>query len=248
MIIWLYSLISVILVSAISLIGIFIIGLREERLKRLSFLLVAFAVGAFFGDVFIHILPEVFRKSGATLKVSLFVILGVLIFFVLEKFLRWRHCHIPESKQHHHPVIFMNLIGDTVHNLIDGILIGVSFLASVPIGIATTVAIVLHEIPQEIADFGMLINFGLSRARALLFNFFSSLAAFLGLIFSLLAGAYIGDYAMTVLSITAGGFLYIAGSDLIPELHREVELSTSVLQFVSMLLGIGIMVLLTFLG
>lgn len=248
MIIWLYSLISVILVSAISLIGIFIIGLREERLKRLSFLLVAFAVGALFGDVFIHILPEVFRKSGATLEVSLFVILGILIFFALEKFLRWRHCHIPESKQHHHPMVFMNLVGDAVHNFIDGILIGASFLISFPIGVAATLAIILHEIPQEIGDFGMLIYGGFSRNKALIFNFLSSLTSIFGVLASLVLGSHFKEYTLALLPITAGGFLYIAGSDLIPELHREVELSTSVLQFVSMLLGIGIMVLLIFLG
>lgn len=239
--VWLFAIFSVFILSAISLIGIFIIAVREERLKKISLYIISFAVGGLFGDVFIHILPESFKSSGASLKISLLVIGGVLLFFILEKFLRWRHCHIPVSKQHQHPVVFMNLIGDGMHNLIDGLLIGASFLVNIPIGISTTLAIVFHEIPQEIGDFGMLVHGGLSSRRALIYNFISSLAAVAGVIISLIAGARIEGYALFLLPLTAGSFLYIAGSDLIPELHHETRISTSLAQLLSIMLGVALM-------
>lgn len=245
--IWLYTITAVILVSLTSLIGIFTLTLRKERLRSIALFLVSFAVGGLFGDAFIHLLPEAFEKLGTNLATSIFVILGILIFFVLEKFLRWRHCHIPTSEEHLHPVVTMNLVGDTVHNLIDGMLIGASFLVSPTIGITTTLAVVLHEIPQEIGDFGILVHGGFSTKKALLFNFLTALTAILGAIFSLVVGPLVEDYALSLLPITAGGFLYIAGSDLIPELQHENKLSVSFWQFISIILGIGIMVLLALL-
>jgi zinc and cadmium transporter len=245
--IWIYSLMSVVIVSLISLIGVFTLALKRKFLESILLILVSFAVGGLFGDAFMHLIPEAFEKLGIRPIVSLLVLLGILIFFVLEKFIRWRHCHVPTSKAHPHPVVFMNLIGDGVHNLLDGMVIAASYMVSFPIGLATTLAVILHEIPQEIGDFGILLHGGLSTRRALFFNFLSALTAILGAVLSLTIGPFIKDYALIVLPVTAGGFIYMAGSDLIPELHLENDVRISIAQFCAIALGIGIMGLLLFL-
>ncbi len=198
-----------------------------------------------FGDAFIHLLPESFEELGANLSASLYVILGILVFFVVEKFLRWRHCHIPTSEEHLHPMVTINLVGDGVHNFIDGMLVAASYMVSLPIGITTTLAVVLHEIPQEVGDFGVMIHGGLSVRRALGFNFLSALAAVLGAVLALIVGSEVSGFSLFLLPVTAGGFLYLAGSDLIPELQHEVKASKSLLQFVMILLGVGMMALMT---
>jgi zinc and cadmium transporter len=242
--IWTYTILSVCIVSLISLIGVFSLALARDKLQKILLFLVSFAAGGLFGDAFIHLLPESFKKLGWGLATSLYVVSGILVFFVLEKFIRWRHCHISVSESHLHPVVTMNLVGDGVHNLIDGMIIGASYSVSIPIGITTTVAVILHEIPQEIGDFGILLHGGLSVKKALAFNFLSALTAVLGAILSLSIGPEVKGYSTAMLPITAGGFIYIAGSDLIPELQCECDASISAMQFVSMVMGIGIMALL----
>lgn len=242
--IWVFTMVSVLIASVISLIGVFTLSLNPDRVKKGLLFLVSFAVGGLFGDVFIHLLPESFEKLGANLTTSLYIILGFLIFFVLEKLIRWRHYNMHTSEEHVHPVVTMNLVGDAVHNLIDGMLIGASYTVSMSIGVTTTLAIILHEIPQEIGDFGILLHGGLSVRRALAFNFLSGLIAILGAIISLTIGRYVEGYTGALLPITAGGLLYVAGPDLIPELQQEVKISVSVGQFTSIVLGVGIMALL----
>jgi zinc and cadmium transporter len=242
--VWIYTIVSVLIISFISLVGVFTLSLRGDWVKKITLFLVSFAVGGLFGDAFIHLLPVTFRDANSGLMSSLYVIIGFLIFFVLEKFLRWRHCHVP-GHHHTHPVVTMNLVSDGVHNLIDGVLVGASFSVSIPIGITTSVAIVLHEIPQEIGDFGVLVHGGLTAKRALLFNFLSGLVAVVGAVASLVIGPHIQGYSEALLPITAGGFLYIAGSDLIPELQHDVKVSTSFWQFVGIILGVSIMALMT---
>lgn len=215
-----------------------------DRLRNITLFLVSFAVGALLGDAFIHLLPESFEQLGTSSVTSLYVILGILLFFVLEKFLRWRHCHIPTSKQHVHPLATMNLVGDGIHNLIDGMLVGASYMVSFPIGLTTTLAVFLHEIPQELGDFGVLVHGGLTVKRALIFNLLSALIAVLGAVVSIVAGSQVQDFSLSLLPVTAGGFLYIAGSDLIPELHHEVKASTSLWQLILIVLGVAIMALL----
>ncbi|MEI8349579.1 MAG: ZIP family metal transporter [Candidatus Omnitrophota bacterium] len=249
MMVWIYSLVSVTIVSFISLIGVFTLSLRREKLDKILLLLVSFSVGGLFGDAFIHLLPETFEKIGAKLVASSLIIFGILIFFVLEKIVRWRHCHTPTSGEHLHPVVTLNLIGDGVHNLIDGMIIGASFSISISIGIATTLAVILHEIPQEIGDFGVLVHGGLSIKKALFFNFISALTSIVGAVISLTIGSYVKGYTVALLPVAAGGFLYIAGSDLIPELHGcDTKISTSLWQFLFIILGISTMALLTLLG
>jgi len=245
--VWAYSLISVVLVSLISVIGILGLLWFKGGLRGVTFLLVSFAVGGLFGDAFIHLLPEAFEEFGASLTAPLLVLLGILVFFVLEKFLRWRHCHLNEPETHIHPVVTMNLVGDAVHNLIDGTIIGATYMVSIPLGLATTLAIVLHEIPQEMGDFGILVHGGLSPKKAIGFNFLSAAFAIIGAILSLAIGPHLQGYAAALVPFTAGGFIYIAGSDLIPELQHDVRLSRSLIQFSLILLGLALMALLTFL-
>jgi zinc and cadmium transporter len=241
--IWGYSIVSVIAVSLISLVGILAL-LMNSDVNKITFLLVSFAVGGLFGDAFIHLLPESFKKIESPLTIALLILLGIFIFFVLEKVLRWRHQHISGHKKHVEPVVMMNLVGDGVHNLIDGMVIGASYLVSIPLGLTTTLAIVLHEIPQEMGDFGILIHGGLSVKKALGFNLLSASTAIIGTVLSLTIGPHVQGYTVALIPITAGGFIYIAGSDLIPELQHEVKLKKSLLQFALIVLGIGIMAIL----
>jgi len=237
-----YALISVLIVSAVSLIGVVTLALKQNLLKKLLLFFVSFSAGALFGDALIHLIPEALETLMSEVIVSLFVIAGLMIFFVLEKFIHWRHCHVPTCKEHPHPIATMNLLGDALHNLIDGMIIGASYLASIPLGITTTLAVVLHEIPQEISDFGVLIYGGFTKRKALMMNFFSALTSVIGAIITFLVGSRIESFSALLVPITAGGFIYIAGSDLIPELHKEVNVSKSVIQFLSILFGVGVMI------
>ena len=246
--VWAWTIGSVIIISLISMIGAFTLSLNKTKLKAILLLLVSFAVGGLFGDAFIHLLPEAFETLGPNLKTSLYVLAGIFIFFILEKFIRWRHCHIPISKEHMHPVAALNLIGDGIHNTLDGMIVAASFVVSIPIGIATALAVILHEIPQEIGDFGILVYSGMPVKKALFFNFLSALTAVVGAIIALTLESRLKGFSTYLLPITAGGFLYIGGSDLIPELHKEdhVKIFTSLLQLGAIMLGIAIMALLVF--
>ena len=247
--IWFYSVGSVLIISLISLVGLFTLSVREENLKRFVFVLVSLSVGALFGDAFIHLLPEVFESGIPAPRISLAVLSGIMLFFVLEKFLLWRHSHGHdeegiESEKHDHskkPLGPMVLVADGVHNFIDGIIIATSFLVSVEVGIATSIAVILHEIPQEIGDFGLLIHSGYSRFQALAFNFFSALTALLGTILTLAIGSSIESVLPIASALAAGGFIYIAGSDLVPELHKEKKFAPSAIQVVCVLLGVALM-------
>lgn len=241
---WFAALGSVFAISLVSLIGATTLGLGIRRLKKLLLVLVSFSVGALFGSSFFHLLPEAFEQQGFGPAVPLWTLGGLLIFFVLEKFIHWRHCHVPASEEHLHPVVFMNFIGDGIHNFIDGILIGAAFLVSTPIGIATSVAVLAHEIPQEIGDFGTLVFGGLSIKKALMLNFISGLFAMVGVVLVLIAGPGIGDISRQVLPMTAGGFIYIAGSDLIPELRKDNRLRDSSMQLLAILAGLAMMFML----
>ena len=245
---WLYTMGSVTLVSGLSLTGLFFLYMDEARLQRILLLLVSFAVGGLFGDAFLHLLPEAFARMGTGPKAPLLTLAGIFMFFILEKFLSWRHCHVPTSARHPHPMVFMNLIGDAVHNFIDGAVIGASFLISLHLGLATTLAVVLHEIPHEIGDYGVLVHGGFTPKKALVFNFLTALTALAGGAASLTVGAHFVSYTYAALPLTAGGFIYIAGSDLVPALHEECDTVKSLLQLVFILLGVSLMSLLLLLG
>jgi zinc and cadmium transporter len=238
---WLYALGSVLLVSLVSLAGAATLSLSRSFLKRILLFLVSFAVGSLLGGAFIHLLPEAFASDLNPLVVSGSVLAGIILFFILEKFFRWRHCHQETTADHVHPVVPMNIFGDAMHNFIDGILIGVTYAVSIPLGMATTVAVLLHEIPQEIGDFSILIHGGLTVKKALLFNFASALTSVIGVVLALMLGTSMEGVLLYFLPMTAGGFIYIAGSDLIPELHHNTDVKISILQLLALLGGIAIM-------
>ncbi len=241
-----YAIFSVILVSVISLIGAVLLPLNQKRLQTFLIYFVSFSAGALLGDVFIHLIPEVVESDGFTQSVSVNILLGILVTFIIEKIVHWKHHQPSKSHLHPHPVTAMTLIGDGIHNFIDGLVIGASYFISVPAGVATTLAVILHEIPQEIGNFGVLVHGGYSRSKALWFNFLSALTAVAGTITVLILGANADGSIMALTSFAAGNFIYIAASDLIPELHKEVGLKKTVLQFVTMVLGIGVMFALLF--
>ncbi len=248
MFVWSYSLVSVFVVSLISLVGILTFSLKVEKLKKALTYLVGFSSGALFGDTFIHLIPEAMEQGGSELQMPFFAILGIIISFSVERFLQWRHCHIPTSGDHPHTFAYMNLFGDAIHNFIDGIIIGASYLAGIQIGIATTLAVVFHEIPQEIGDFGVLIYGGFHKSRALLFNFLTALTAVVGTIVALSLGIFAESFIPPLIPFAAGNFIYIAGSDLLPELRKdEPALVKSILQLVSFVVGVAILASLVFL-
>ena len=241
--IYLSIFLSILSVSLLAFAGVFWLSLGADRLRRLLFFLIAFSAGALLGDVFLHLLPELAEDGGLDLKAGLSVLAGIFVFLILESIVCWRHCHVPTSHQHIHPVGITNLAGDAMHNFIDGMLIAGSFLVSFPLGLATTLAVILHEIPQEIGDFGVLLHAGFSRKRALFFNFFSALSAFLGALLVVWLGAFESFLDFTI-ALTIGGFIYVACADLIPEIHKECRPKHSALQLIAFLAGIGVMAIL----
>ncbi|MBU0611996.1 ZIP family metal transporter [Patescibacteria group bacterium] len=246
--IYIYAFASVIIISLISLVGVFSFSLKGELFKKYVGMFISLAIGALLGDAFIHLIPESLEDLNTT-SASLLIIGGILIFFVVEKFLHWHHHGEDEDREKFHPqpVGQLILFSDGVHNFIDGIIIGASFLVSIPVGIATSLAVILHEIPQEIGDFAVLIYAGYSKKRALWLNFLSALTAILGVFIALILGKTVEASTIWFLPVAAGGFIYIAMADLIPELHKTKKVWYSILQFLVILVGILIMFALLFL-
>lgn len=242
----LYAFISVTMVSLISLTGLFFLSLREDILRRYMFLFMSIAVGALLGDAFIHLIPEAFEEAENSTLISILVIAGIFSFFALEKFLHWHH-HGEDTVYTVHPVGKLILFSDGVHNFIDGVIIGASFLISIPVGIATTIAVILHEIPQEVGDFSVLLHAGYSKVQALWLNFVSALTALLGLVVFFVIGSTLENVMVYILPLAAGGFIYIALADLIPELHKTKKLSSSLVQLIAVIVGIVLMLALTWL-
>lgn len=243
---YIYAFISVSVISIISLIGVFVLSLKEQFLQKYIFIFISLAVGALLGDAFVHLIPEALEGASNTAPVSVLIISGIIIFFIIEKFLHWHHHGQDLNEFHIHPVGKLILFSDGIHNLIDGIIIGISFIASVPVGIATVIAVALHEIPQEIGDFTVLLHAGYSKKRALLLNFLSALSAVLGVIIVFILGAAGNGLAVFILPIAAGGFIYIAVADLIPELHKTKEIKYSILQIIAVVVGVLAMFALLF--
>ncbi len=238
---FLYGIGSVVIVSLVSLLGALTLTLSDRTLHRVLLYFVSFSAGALLADALVHMLPEAAETLGFGTEMALYVLLGIVLSFIIEKFIQWRHCHLGHSREHPHPFAYMNLIGDAVHNFIDGIIIMASYIGSVPVGIATTLAVIFHEIPQEIGDFGVMLHGGFTRKKAIIFNVITSLTAILGAIAGYFLANRWSGMATILLPIAAGHFIYIAGTDLLPELHKEVRVEKSMLQLLSILLGIGIM-------
>lgn len=240
MIEFLWSIVASIVVSLISLIGILFLLVNEKTLNNILFILIGFATGGLLGGAFFHLLPEALEKSSNPTLTFLYVILGFIIFFILERYIHWRHCH-KEGKCDVHVVSYLSLMGDGIHNLIDGMIIATSFQVNISFGLITTLAIILHEIPQEIGDFGVLVYGGLSKLKALFYNFLSALTAIIGVFIGYFLTTSIENFSSVLLPIAAGGFIYIAASDLVPELHKEPNLKKSTLAIITFIFGIVLM-------
>lgn len=239
---------SIFAVSLISLIGAISLFFNWEKVEKSLIYLVSLSAGTLLGDAFIHLIPNAFKNLPENnFRVSLFLLSGIITFFVLEKFIHWRHCHHIASEKHPHPFSYVILFGDSLHNLIDGAVIAGSFLVSVPVGIATTLAIIFHEIPQEIGDFCSLVYGGFSRKKALILNFLTALISFAGAGIVLIINFSLPHVNQFLIPFAAGGFIYIASADLIPELHKNTEIKKSIGQFLALIIGIGLMMALTFL-
>ena len=227
-----------IFISLISFVGVLTLMLKERILGRILLVLVSLSAGALMGGAFLHLMPEAIEESTAE-AVLIYTLVGFAFFFLVEKLLHWRHCHKEHCEVH--TFAYMNLIGDGIHNFIDGLILAASFMTSIPVGIATTFAVALHEIPQEFGDFGVLIYGGFKKGKALFMNFLCALTAVLGGLIGYVLFSEVESYKLFLLPIAAGGFLYIASSDLIPELRKEKDLRKSMVTFAVFSFGIVLM-------
>lgn len=239
---WIYTLLSILFVSLMALSGIVLLILKVDSFKRFQHLLVSFAIGSLLGGAILHLIPESFEHSQDN-KAPLLVLVSIVIFFILEKYLHIiRHYYPHDSKVKSFGPL--NLFADAMHNFLDGILIAAAYKIDPHTGFIATLAVLAHEIPQEIGDFAVLVQAGYSRKKALLFNFISALSAFLGGILILIFPQIDSDLSQYILPLAAGGFIYIALADLIPELNIAQSTRKSVSQVIALILGILIMWLL----
>lgn len=231
-------------ISLIAFVGALTLFLKEKLLNKILMVLVSFSAGALVGGAFLHLMPEAIIEVGvdevSILNVFLYLLLGFCVFFILEQLIRWHHHHAtthPEIM----PFSYLILISDGIHNLIDGLVMAASFMVSFPIGIVTALAIALHEIPQEIGDFGVLVYGGFNRVRALILNYVSATMVIFGGIIGYLLYAWIGTSVVFLLPFAAGNFIYIACTDLIPEIRFKESLKKSLVRFCVFLTGMGLM-------
>lgn len=237
MIEFIYALVSVIIVSLISLIGVFTLSIKIKSLKKFLLFLVAFSAGTLLAASFLHMIPESVEELGS--ESLLYVLVGIILFLIIESFVHWHHClkdqcHVYTKKS----MGMMNLIGDSIHNFSDGVIIAAAYLTSIPLGIAATIAILFHEIPQELGDFAVLIHSGFSTKKALFYNFLSALTAVLGMLIGFFFLQSFSFYLPYIVAIAAGGFIYIALADLFPEINKNRDLKNLVIQTCSVLIGI----------
>ena len=233
-----YIFLATFIVSLISFVGVVCLALTEKVLNKILLILIGLSAGALMGGAFLHLLPEAVEKSTG-LDVYLFVLIGFIVFFLIEKVLHWRHCHKGECDVH--TFQYMNLVGDSIHNFIDGLIMAASFVVSLPLGITTTIAIATHEIPQEIGDFAVLLYGGFSKKKAIMLNFTIALTAVLGGIVGFFVSSLIENIVVFILPFAAGGFIYIAATDLVPEIRKELNMKKYMATLLVFICGILIM-------
>lgn len=230
-----------------ALIGGLILISKEKFALKISHFLASFAAGTLLGTAFLDLLPEAAHHAEEAehgeVNIFLWTLIGIVLFFFIERFIHWFHHH---EEQHDHEkeskaTIPLIIIGDTVHNFLDGVVIAATFLVSIPLGIITTFAVAAHEIPQEIGDFGLLLHKGMKRKKIIYVNILSAAAAFAGALLTYFLGDTIEGSLPIFLAITAGFFIYIAASDLIPEIHYEKRKGFAIIE--SLLLVLGIIVI-----
>ena len=238
-----YIILFTLIGSVFSLVGGVFLLFNEKKTLKYSHFLAAFAAGTLLGAVFFDLLPEAIALSeelSLGIDIFLWTLTGILGFFLLERFIHWFHHHQHEYLDEEvKPTVPLIIVGDSVHNFIDGVVIAATFLVSIPLGIVTTLAVAAHEIPQEIGDFGILLHKGMKRKKIILVNIGSALTALLGALFAFWLGERIEASLPILLSVTAGFFIYIAASDLIPEIHHENRRGFAVIETALMFLGVG---------
>ncbi|OGW83609.1 MAG: hypothetical protein A2987_02985 [Omnitrophica bacterium RIFCSPLOWO2_01_FULL_45_10] len=234
-----WALAASVIVSIISLIGIFTLLFNEKLLSKILILLVSFGAGGLIGGAFLHLLPEAIEHVKEINLVFIYTVLGFVSFFALERFLHWRHCH--KGVCDIHIFTYLNLFGDGIHNFIDGIIIGTSFVIDIKLGLVATTAVILHEIPQELGDFGILLYGGFSRSKALFYNFLSATTAIFGTLLGYYFAQHVRFFTGLLLPIAAGGFIYIASCDLIPEIHKQLAVKNATFSVLSFIAGILLM-------
>lgn len=231
--------------SLIALVGIFSLWMKQRSFKKMLLILVAFSTGALLSGAFFHLIPEALETL-TPIAAFTYLLIGFILFFVIERFLYWHHCH--DGKCRVHPVRYLILLGDSIHNLIDGIIIAISFIVSIPFGIITTLLVIGHEVPQELGNFGILVYSGLGKVESLIYNLLAQLTCVLGGVFGYFLSNSIEGIVPFVLPFAAGGFIYIAASDLVPELHKEPEIRKSLISFSFFIIGIVFMLVIKFIA
>lgn len=238
-----FIILSVFIVSLISFVGVFTLTVKKELIDKIILALVAFGAGTLLGGALFDLIPEAV-EAGQDAAYP-YIVGGIIIFFVLERLMHWHHHHHVLQEEHHthshakiKPFAYLNLVGDAIHNFIDGIIIAASYLADIHIGIVATIAIIFHEIPQELGEVGILLHGGFTRKKILFLNFVVALTAVAGGLLMFYASSIVPNITFIMLSIASGGFLYIALSNLIPELQHESDPKKILLHTVLLLLGI----------
>ncbi|MAG22032.1 MAG: ZIP family metal transporter [Candidatus Diapherotrites archaeon] len=224
--------------SLAALAGVVTLFCSKKTLNKVLFALVGFSAGALLAGAFFHLLAESLETLTPEAAFA-YLFFGFIFFFLIERVLHWRHCH--EGNCDVHPVSQLILLGDGIHNFIDGLIIAASFLVNISFGIVTTLLILGHELPQELGDFGVLVYSGYDRKKALAYNFLVQLSSIAGGILGFFLGTSSGLMPI-LLPFAAGGFIYISASDLIPEFHKEMDLKKTILAFIFFMLGIAFMV------
>lgn len=245
--IYLAAIIGITVINLIPLLVILLAKITNKNLERITKYLVSFAAGALLGNALLHIIPEVYTEEiEDPLIASIAIVTGIVIFYILEQYLRWQHCHEGITKTHKHPVAVMNIIGDAMHNLIDGILIASSFMIDYQLGIATVLAVILHEIPQELGDLGILLHAKWDIKKIVIFNILTGLIAFVGLGIGFLFSNSVEGFSAIAIAVTGGGFIYIACTDLLPDLHGNggTSIKARLLQLFFLIIGIAIFLVL----
>ena len=246
-----YAFLSVIFISIISLIGVFALSLKERTLDRILFILLSFSSGSILGTAYFDLLPEAVTFLGEEhLLITVFYItFGFVGFFFIERFLYWFHGHL-HGPEHRSEVderlsvkkfVYLNLTGDGIHNLIDGMIIGASFLINIQTGLAATIAVFFHELPHEIGDFGVLVYGGFEKKKAIILNFTIALTIVVGGVVGYFISRSVEHAIVFLLPFAAGGFIYIAATDLIPEIKKEINIKKSMATMLVFICGILIM-------
>ncbi len=223
------------------LLASIMLSIGSEHLQKLATHINAFAGGTLLGAAFIGMLPNAVKLAGY--QISYAILGGILFFFVIEKIMLWRICADQNCDRHSKAGALMLMIGDSFHNFLDGIVIAAAFLHSPSFGVVVALSVFAHEIPQEIADFGVMLKAGFSKQKAIMYNLFSGLTAIAGALLAWYSGVYTQKAMPYILALSAAGFIYIALADLIPELHRKTNAHQSIVQFLLLIAGISVILI-----